>query len=87
MKVYPSWRYHKTHQPKVIYSADEDLSLGEEWADSPAKFEGIKEDNSLAEGQGGPTKPKAYRDHMSEWESKEEKDHKEEKPKPKRGKR
>jgi hypothetical protein len=33
---YPSWRYHRTLEPKLIQSADEEM---EGWEDTPAKFE------------------------------------------------
>lgn len=40
MKVYPSWRYHKTHEPKIIQSEAEDRALESEgWVDSPAKVD------------------------------------------------
>lgn len=33
MQVYPSWRYHKELEPKLIHSADEEMK---DWVDSPA---------------------------------------------------
>lgn len=38
-KVYPSWRYHKSLEPRIVRSAEEDQLLGSEWKDSPARFE------------------------------------------------
>jgi len=35
MSIYPSWRYHKNLEPKLIQSKDEENS---EWRDSPAAF-------------------------------------------------
>lgn len=40
MKIYPTWRYHKELEPKIIHSEAEEH---DEWLDSPAKFE-IKEE-------------------------------------------
>jgi hypothetical protein len=37
--VYPSWRYHKSQEPRLVQNAEEDAKLGKEWADSPAAFE------------------------------------------------
>jgi hypothetical protein len=37
-QVFPTWRYHRTHDPKVVHSADELAALGGEWKDSPAAF-------------------------------------------------
>lgn len=36
MIYYPTWRYHATKDPCVVYTPEEDDALGEEWADSPA---------------------------------------------------
>lgn len=38
-KVYPSWRYHKTLEPKIVHSEEHDEELGSGWADSPAAHE------------------------------------------------
>lgn len=35
-KVYPSWRYHKSLEAKIVRSAAEDVSLGDGWVESPA---------------------------------------------------
>jgi hypothetical protein len=32
--IYPAWRYHREHEPKLIYSAEEESPA---WEDSPAK--------------------------------------------------
>lgn len=38
MKVFPSWRYHRTHAPRLIQNEHEDAALGDEWTDTPAVF-------------------------------------------------
>jgi hypothetical protein len=48
---YPSWRYHRELEARIVYSKEEDEALGAGWADSPAKFQ-IKDDAS--EGHGRP---------------------------------
>jgi hypothetical protein len=40
--VFPTWRYHKTLEPKLVRNREELESLGKEWADTPAAFE-VKE--------------------------------------------
>jgi hypothetical protein len=35
---YPKMKYHKTLEAIVIASADEELKLSSDWADSPAAF-------------------------------------------------
>ncbi len=35
MSVYPSWRYHKTEEPKIIKSEKEEHK---DWKHSPADF-------------------------------------------------
>ena len=35
---YPKWKYHKTAEPKVVNSEDEEKALGNEWAESPTDF-------------------------------------------------
>lgn len=35
---YPKFKYHKTLDAIVVNSADEEASLSEGWADSPAAF-------------------------------------------------
>lgn len=52
MKVYPSFRYHKNLEPKVVCSQAEDQALGNDWADSPAVFLELTEERP--EGQGRP---------------------------------
>ena len=36
---YPSWRYHKSGQSKIVKSKEEDQALGSDWADTPAAFD------------------------------------------------
>lgn len=50
-KVYPSWRYHKTKEAKIIRSDAEDKALGKDWADTPAKFQ----DEPQAQGGAKPS--------------------------------
>lgn len=38
-KVYPSWRYHASLEPKLVKDESEDRALGAEWSDSPAAFD------------------------------------------------
>lgn len=62
MKHYPSWRYHKTHQPVIVKNqAQHDKLEAEGWAESPADFEEKSEreetpkeklDRELAELEG-----------------------------------
>lgn len=35
-KIYPTWRYHKNEEPKIIKSEQEEHP---DWKDSPAHFE------------------------------------------------
>jgi hypothetical protein len=32
---YPSWRYHRTENARIVKSPDEDRKLGDDWADVP----------------------------------------------------
>ena len=64
MKHFPSWRYHREQEAKLVYNEEQDLALGKGWAHSPAEFEEIKDDKSSALGEGMPPileekKPKA----------------------------
>ena len=39
MKVYPSWRYHSSDAPRLVYNEEEDAKLlAQGWADTPAAF-------------------------------------------------
>jgi hypothetical protein len=38
MSEYPSYRYNKAGESKIVNSEDEEKELGEEWADTPAAF-------------------------------------------------
>ena len=53
---FPSWRYHRELEPKLVQNELESESLGDDWKDSPAHFEN----------------PGSYKEHMEKWESKEE---------------
>ena len=35
---YPAVRYHRTEQPRTVQNAEEDMQLGDEWADTPDVF-------------------------------------------------
>lgn len=35
-KSYPKYKYHKTLEPKVVDTEEQDEALGEEWKESPA---------------------------------------------------
>lgn len=39
MKHYPSWRYHKDHEAKIVTTKVEDELLDEGWVMSPADFD------------------------------------------------
>lgn len=75
MSVYPKWIYHETLEPKIVFSKEEhEAHTG--WEETPAAF--VKESNAKAqEPQTDQTQtsenPKTYKEHMSEWVSKEEK--------------
>ncbi len=58
--MYPSWRYHRTEEPKLIHSASEEA---EGWEDSPAKFE-----VPLHECKPG----ESYKEHMEAFDAKDE---------------
>jgi len=36
--VYPRYKYHESHKPRVVKNAHEEHLLGDEWKDSPADF-------------------------------------------------
>lgn len=56
--MYPSWRYHRTEDPKLIHSAAEEA---EGWEDTPAKFEAHE------------CKPgESYKEHMEAFDAKDE---------------
>lgn len=37
--AYPRWRYHPSHEARIVKSEDEDKLLGKGWHDSPADFD------------------------------------------------
>ena len=38
--VFPSWRYHKSLEPKLVHNIeDHEIAAKEGWADSPAYFD------------------------------------------------
>ena len=51
---FPKWKYHHANEPKLVNSEAEELSLGEEWGESPAEFETAE----------------TYVEHMQEWPEK-----------------
>lgn len=69
---FPSWRYHRTLEPRIVRDAAEDAALGEGWADTPAAFaepEPVEDPTDLPddlpggvpmviEGEFQPVKPK-----------------------------
>lgn len=38
-KVYPTWRYHKDHEPRLIKDREELEALGSGWVDNPGKVD------------------------------------------------
>jgi hypothetical protein len=42
-KIYRTWIYHETEEPKIINDSEFEEYEKEGWADSPAKFVNIKE--------------------------------------------
>lgn len=36
---FPKYKYHKTHEPKIVLTKEQDVELGHEWHDSPAHVE------------------------------------------------
>jgi hypothetical protein len=36
--TFPSMRYHRHHEPKIVHTPEQDSELGDEWADTPAAF-------------------------------------------------
>lgn len=57
MKHYPSWRYHKSGDAKIIKSEAEDLALDKGWKNSPADHAEVEE--KLPEG-GGEKQPEDF---------------------------
>lgn len=41
IKVYPSWRYHKELEPRIVQDEAADKLLGSDWKDTPAAFEDV----------------------------------------------
>ena len=35
-EIYPKYKYHHTHEPKVVNTPEEEAELGDEWKESPA---------------------------------------------------
>lgn len=58
MKHFPSWRYHKELEPKLIHDEKQDALLGVEWKHSPADFESKSEEPKDAEAPIEEKKPK-----------------------------
>jgi hypothetical protein len=79
MTIYPSWRYHKSGAEKLVLTKEQDEALSEDWQDSPAKFEKVAEKPPKPQEGDKNEVPEngdseSYKDHMSKWESKEEKE-------------
>lgn len=68
-KVYPSWRYHKNLDAKIIHSAEEDEALGNEWATTPAAFEEVKNEKAQSASEA---EKEAQKEQASILEGKEE---------------
>ena len=41
---YPKWKYHKTEEPQLVESEEQEKELGGEWKESPADFESSAEE-------------------------------------------
>ena len=59
MKVYPSWRYHATEQPRIVDSPQHELEVADPqdgWADTPAAF--LEDGKDADEAPAPPAKAK-----------------------------
>ena len=93
-KVYPSWRYNKHGECKLVESkAEENEAV---WKDTPAAFEKeskserVQQEPAQSSSEEAPkvdpSKAENYHEHMAQWESKDEKKKSEDAP-PKRAPR
>lgn len=41
--IFPTWRYHKTLEPRIVHSKEELDALGSSWVDNPAAFEKVEQ--------------------------------------------
>lgn len=74
---FPRWRYHRVLPGKIVMTAEENEILGDEWEDSPAAFESeVIEVGSAVDAEEIEVPEKTYKEHMAEWDSKEEKEEK-----------
>lgn len=73
MHNYPKYVYHPSCEPLLIHSKEQHEAIGKDWKETPADFETPQEiPTGTPEGDKDES-PKTYREHMAEWESKEEK--------------
>jgi hypothetical protein len=76
MQGYPTWRYHKSKEPKLVHSEAELKALGPDWDHSPACFEEKPMAMKPVPKEAQPAKvaeAPSYKEHQETWESKEEK--------------
>lgn len=48
---YPKWKYHKTEEPKLVESEEQEKELGGDWKESPADFEQASEEKPKSKGK------------------------------------
>lgn len=64
---YPRYKHHRTMEPRIVKSEEEEAALGPEWADfpyaPPAKPKPARAAGAAAEASGPPTHPK-WKHHL-----------------------